>query len=176
MKRYIAMALLFAGTAGAGAQTPDSVPRSDRAEHQVITEQRRVVEQQRRVLREERLRTRIQERFTQRVAESLELQQDQLTRLRATNARFGARRAELERNLVQLRQSLRSELKPGVAANDDSVSRVVDRLLQAQLERARIEQDEMKELSSFLSPVQRAKYLIMQQRMRQLIEEAADKR
>jgi hypothetical protein len=68
---------------------------------------------------------------------------------------------------------LRRQLRPGVAADDDAVARLTDELTALQLRRAQLQQDQLKDLSGFLTPVQRAKYLAMQQRLRQLVEEAA---
>jgi hypothetical protein len=68
---------------------------------------------------------------------------------------------------------LRRQLRPGVAVDDDAVARLTDELTALQLRRAQLQQDQLKDLSGFLTPVQRAKYLAMQQRLRQLVEEAA---
>lgn len=153
------------------AQTPDSgAPLRGRA---LRREVRQSVDSARRQLVEERLRQAIRERFTQRVAEELELDSLQVTKLDASMRRFAAERAALDSSATALRRSLRRQLRPGVAADDSAVARLTDELTALQLSRARLQQDQLKDLSGFLTPVQRAKYLAMQQRLRQLVEEAA---
>jgi hypothetical protein len=172
MRLITGLFLLLALPPLAAAQTPDSAvgrtgPRR---------EMRQAVERERRAAAEQGLRAAIQQRFTQRVATELKLQEKQLAELRATSAKYAERRAELTRRSEELRTSLRRELRPGVAANDDSVEQVVRELTELQVQRAQVQQAELEELSGFLTPVQRARYLVMQQRLRQLIERAAERR
>ncbi|HET8762322.1 MAG TPA: Spy/CpxP family protein refolding chaperone [Gemmatimonadales bacterium] len=178
MRRLVTgLLLLLAIPLAAGAQTPDSTAGRGairREVRQAVERERRTAEE--RQLVERRLRNAIQQRFTQRVATELNLQEKQLAELRATSEKYAGRREELSRRTEELRTALRGELRPGVAANDDSVERVVKELTELQVQRARLQQEELDDLSGFLTPVQRARYLVMQQRLRQLIERAAERR
>lgn len=169
--------VLLALPLAARAQTPDSAAGRGAIRREVrraVEGSRRTVEE--RQLVERRLRDAIQQRFTQRVATELKLQEKQLAELRATSEKYAGRREELSRRSVELRAALRGELRPGVAANDDSVERVVKGLTELQVQRAQLQQEELEDLSGFLTPVQRARYLLLQQRLRQLIERAAERR
>lgn len=169
----LSMAVLLVALPTVGlAQQPDSAARRE-AEERVVRE---TVQQQRRQMVEQRLRSAIQERFTQRVATELELQDRELAQLKATNAQFATQRAELERSLVEMRLALRRELRPGVAADEDSVARLVRQLSELQVQRAKIQQDELRQLATFLTPVQQARYLVMQQRLKELVERAVERR
>ncbi len=166
--------LLLALPLPAIAQTPDSAADRAAVRRQATGRAGRATVEQRLV--EERLRAAIQQRFTQRVATQLNLEEKQLAELRATSAKYAQRRADLARRTAELRASLRRELRPGVAANNDSVNRAVKELAEVQVQRAQVQQQELEELSGVLTPVQRARYLVMQQRLRQLIERAAERR
>jgi uncharacterized protein YdiU (UPF0061 family) len=115
--------------------------------------------------RADSLRGRIEERFAARVQEQLGLTSDQAAKLRATSQTFGNRRRELRERAHQLREALGKQLQPGVAANPDSVTRLTDALVELKLTSAQAARDEMKEYSRYLTPVQRARLLVMRERM-----------
>jgi hypothetical protein len=118
--------VLLALPLAASAQTPDSAAGRGtirRDARQAVERARRTSEE--RQLVERRLRNAIQQRFTQRVATELNLQEKQLAELRATSEKYAGRREVLSRRSEELRAALRGELRPGVAASEDSVERVV---------------------------------------------------
>jgi hypothetical protein len=61
-------------------------------------------------------------------------------------------------------------MRPGVAANQDSVARLLDALAANHVARDRLEQQEQDELSQFLTPVQRTQLLFMRQQLQQRIQ------
>ena len=115
--------------------------------------------------RADSLRERIEQRFAARVQEELGLNNDQAARLRATSETFGTRRRELRGRAHQLREALKQQLQPGVAANADSVTRLTDALVELKLTSAQAAREEMREYAKFLTPVQRARLLVMRERM-----------
>lgn len=155
---------LSAAPIAAPAQTPESAGHPTR------------LRQESRPAQEGVLRAAIEERFMQRVATTLELDRKQEAQLRATNARYAIRRRELASRERALRLAMRSELQPGVAANQDSLGAALDQIAALQLERAKLQQDEMNDLSTFLTPVQRARYLVLQQQLKRIVEDAASRR
>lgn len=118
-----------------------------------------------------RLRAQIEQRFAQRVQQDLKLSSDQTTKLRATQERFGARRRALMRQQVERRRALDDQMQPGVAANPDSVRKLMDGIRAARAEMVRIEQEEDQEMSGYLNPVQRARYQHMRERFMQRVGE-----
>jgi hypothetical protein len=122
--------------------------------------------------RADSLRHRIEERFAARVQQELGLTNEQATKLRATSATYGARRREVRDRERQIKQALWQQLQPGVAANNDSVSRLTDAMIELKLTSAQAARDEMKELSRYLNPVQRARLYVMREQLYHRVKKA----
>jgi Spy/CpxP family protein refolding chaperone len=125
--------------------------------------------------RAQELRERIEERFSQRVQEQLGLTDEQTTKLRATSREYGDRRRALEARERDLRVALTGQLRPGVAANQDSVARLTKSLVDLRVDYAKTWRDEMSDLS-YLTPVQRAQLYVMRDRLLQRVQEIRDER
>jgi Spy/CpxP family protein refolding chaperone len=113
----------------------------------------------------ERLRAQIEQRFSQRVQEELRLTPDQAAKLRASQERFGGQRRTLLRQQMERRRALEDQMQPGVAANADSVRKLMDANQAARAQMLKIEQDEDREMATYLTPVQRARYQQMRERL-----------
>ena len=113
----------------------------------------------------EQLRMLIEQRFSQRVQQELKLSNDQTAKLRSTEERFGPRRRAVMQQQLQRRRALEDQMQPGVAANQDSVRKLMDALTAGRMEIVRIQQDENRELGGFLTPVQQARYNMMRERL-----------
>lgn len=124
----------------------------------------------------EEMRRRLDERFTARVREELGLNDQQATRLRETAATFGSRRRELEGRERELRSALESQLRPGVAADRDSVARLTDALVNLRGAYAQSFREEHQEISKFLDPVQRAQLYMMRERLMRRAHEVRGER
>jgi len=120
------------------------------------------------------LRRQIEERFTARVQEELGLTDQQALKLRETVGVYFVKRRTLEAEERRLRQGLASELRPGVAANKDNVARLTDQLLDNKVRYVETYRAEVRDLSGFLDPVQRAQFLILRERLLDRIREAQD--
>lgn len=121
--------------------------------------------------RVEQLRRQIEDRFASRAQEELGLNDEQFQRLRTTSAQFAAQRRGVEQEERRLRQAMAAQLRPGVAANRDSVARLIDALINVRGAYVESYRDEMKALASFLDPVQRAQYLMLRERLMTLAQE-----
>lgn len=121
--------------------------------------------------RAEQLRQMIEQRFAQRVKEALGLNDDQTAKMRGVQAMVAEKRRILEMQERQLRMALGDQLRPGIAANSDSVAKLVNALTAQRVAFAQTFQDEMRELSTFLTPVQRGQYLLMRDRLMMQIDE-----
>jgi Spy/CpxP family protein refolding chaperone len=121
------------------------------------------------------LRQRIEERFAQRVQEQLGLSDEQATKLRSTSQEYGDRRRKMEARERDLRVALTGQLRPGVAANQDSVARLTKALVDLRVDYANTWRDEMNALS-YLTPVQRAQLYVMRDRLLQRVQEIRDER
>jgi len=125
----------------------------------------------------ERLRAQIEERFSQRVQEELKLTPDQAAKLRASQEKFGGQRRTLMRQQMERRMALDDQMQPGIAANGDSVRKLMDANQAARGQMFKLEQDEDREMSGYLTPVQRARYQQMREGfMRRVAEMRAQRR
>jgi hypothetical protein len=113
----------------------------------------------------EELRRRVRERFTARIRAELNLTPDQMQRLRGTVGTYAGQRRELEASQRSLREALGGQLRPGVAANPDSVARLTDELMDVRVRFAESFRSEQRELARFLDPVQRAKITLLRDRL-----------
>jgi hypothetical protein len=115
--------------------------------------------------RGEELRRRVRERLAERVQEQLDLTSDQMRQLRGTVGKFGGRRRDMETRQRTLRVALARQLRPGAEVSRDSVARVTDELVALRVRYAESFREEQAELSRYLDPVQRARLLVLRERL-----------
>lgn len=113
----------------------------------------------------------LQERLFATVQRELRLTPQQAERLRGVSSRTDERRRALMDRERILRQQLRGELTASRQADDAVVTRLLDGLFAVQRERLELVQSEQRELSRFLSAVQRARYLALQENWRRRVSE-----
>lgn len=126
--------------------------------------------------RAELLRQQIEDRFAARVQEELGLDAAQAARLRETTSSFAAKRRDLAQRERLLRRALAAQLRPGVAADQDSVGTLTDHLMDVKLGIVQNYRDEMRELGKVLSPVQRAQFYMMRERLLQRVQDLREQR
>ena len=115
--------------------------------------------------RAEQLRQEIESRFAARVREQLGLTDDQSRRMERTVRDYFRKRRALEVEEQGLRRDAAAELRPGVAADTDRLSRVLDQLIDVRIRYAQSYRDESRELATYLTPVQRGQYFMMRERL-----------
>jgi hypothetical protein len=124
-------------------------------------------------------RPELERRFRQRTAEvvrrRLQLSVDQMAHLQAVDTQFDRQRGALVAQERQARQSLRAELTAGDAANQQKVASLLDQLMQVQRKRLDLVESEQRELAKFMTPIQRAKYLGLQNEIRSRMQELRDR-
>ena len=121
--------------------------------------------------RSDSVRQRIEERFASRVQSQLGLTNEQTAKLKATNQAYSGRRREMRDRAMRLREALAKQLQPGVAANQDSVAKLTDAVIDLKMSSAQLTRDEMKDVSKYLTPVQRARLLVMRERFMERVRE-----
>jgi hypothetical protein len=124
--------------------------------------------------RADQLRRQIEDRFSARVQEELGLTDDQTAKMRLTASTFFAKRRTLEQEERRLRQALAGQLRPGIAANQDSVARLMESLLQVKERYLDTFREELKEMAAYLSPVQRAQYYILRERLMERVRQVRE--
>jgi hypothetical protein len=111
---------------------------------------------------EQRLRTGMARVVKQRIG----LTDEQMTRLAQVNSRFDSRRRALNREERARRVELRAEVLAAQGANQERIANALDRVLQIQRERIDVQIEEQRELATFMSPLQRARYAALQEQIR----------
>lgn len=126
--------------------------------------------------RAERLRQVIEERFAERLSRELGLDAEETSKVQSILATWAARRRDLEREERRLRQDLAAQMRPGVAADEAVVTRILDAMLDGRAAYVQTFKDELRELATVLTPVQRAQYLFLRDRLMQRVEDVRNQR
>ena len=124
----------------------------------------------------QQLRQQIRERWNARVRQDLNLSDDQAAKLQGTEQKFTQQRVELAQRQRTVNEALRGQLQPGVAANSDSVRKLMDARDRNRTALAEIERNENREVSGYLTPVQQARYQMMREQLRRRIQEIREQR
>jgi Spy/CpxP family protein refolding chaperone len=122
------------------------------------------------------LERQFRERLAEVVRRRLNLDDAQMRQLGEVNNRFERDRMILLRDERRVRQSLRAEVLAGDSANQSKVSGLLDQALKIQQRRLELTAEEQRELSAFMTPVQRAKYFAIQDDLRRRMEELRQNR
>lgn len=162
--RMIAM-LAVVGALTVGAATPALAQRG-RAAHAPGQQRRALLEQQ------------FRQRGEQIVRRQLNLSDDQMRRLHDVNSRFDGQRRGLVQQEREARMALRGEIARGSSADQARVAQLMAQVRDLQQQRFELQQQELQQLSGFLTPVQQAQYegLVtrLRERARQLRAEQGD--
>lgn len=117
------------------------------------------------------LEQQIRNRIATQLKNQLKLTDDQFTKLQATNKRFEEKRRLLVEQERDARMSMRDLILAGDTTNQAKVSGALDKMMQIQRQRFELVEQEQKELAGYLTPMQRARYLGMQEQMRRRMDE-----
>ena len=123
-----------------------------------------------------RLRNDIERAYGERVRQVLGLSDDQAAKLRSTQERFRTRRQSIRQEQLTLRSALAEQMRPGVAANGDSVRGLMERIHANRLSQVQLEQEEDREMAGYLTPVQRAQYQLLRERLMQRVAQERNQR
>jgi Spy/CpxP family protein refolding chaperone len=121
--------------------------------------------------RRRQLERRLHDRLTSVVRDRLHLTQDQVDKLGALNQRYAEQRRALAQRERSLRFELRQQLRRADSADQKRVAELLDQALQAQQARLDLYRNEQSDLSAFLTPVQRAQYMGLQEQVRDRVDD-----
>ena len=120
-------------------------------------------------------RAQLEQRFRERMADvvrrQLNLNADQMARLQSVDRSFDSQRMALAAQEREARRSLRESLMRDANPDQARVSQLLDRMLRVQRQRLDLVESEQRELAKFLTPVQRARYLGLQNQLRRRMQE-----
>lgn len=117
------------------------------------------------------LEQRLRQRMGQVLKNRLGLNDAQMTKLQETNKRYDEKRRILVDQERDIRMSLRDEMLRPDSARQPQVSGLLDRMVKVQRQRVDVFEQEQKELSGFLTPIQRLKYFTLEEQMRQRMQQ-----
>ena len=117
-----------------------------------------------------------QQRLAEVVRRRLNLNDSQMQQLGRVNGRFERERMQLLRQERQARQALRMQMAAGDSADQSRVSALIDETLRIQRQRLELTEREQRELSQFMTPMQRAMYFGIQDEVRRRIPIFEDRR
>lgn len=132
-----------------------------------VEAQRAQPDNQRRAQLEQAVRQRVARMLKERVG----LTDEQLEQVGELNRRFEERRRILMEQERDVRIGLREEVLREGEADQDRVARLLDQAIRVQQERLKVLEEEQRELAKFLTPVQRAKYLAVQEQIHKAVED-----
>ena len=121
-----------------------------------------------------RVENSLRQALARAVRERLNLSDQQATRLMDVNRKFSDDRLRLAREEMRIRRDLRQSVASGDAARSPATAALLDDLLDTQRQRLELQQKEQDELSTFLTPDQRVRYIGMMEQLRRRIQQRAD--
>lgn len=144
---------------GGRRQAPLRRPAVGATQDDVMPARRRVLEQQ------------IRQRLWQVTRRRLALNDDQMAKLEQVTTRYDQRRRQLGQVEKTQRQALRAGILADSAANQATIAAALDQLHQVQRQRIEMQAEEQKEFAAFMTPLQRAKFLGLQEEFRKRMQE-----
>jgi hypothetical protein len=121
--------------------------------------------------RRQALQKQVREAFAKVVRKQLDLNDEQMQSLQRVDAKFEQQRRSLLRAERQARLELRDAMADSTSPDQSRISRQLDVLVQFQRKRADLLEGEQKELSSFLTPLQRARYFAVKERLNRRLQQ-----
>lgn len=121
-------------------------------------------------LRRQRLEQQLRRGLWRAAKTRVGLTDDQMARLEQTSQRFDRDRRALAQEERSQRLALRAEILADDKADQTRVAAALDRLLALQRQRLDLHAAEQRELSTFMTPMQRAKYAALQEGVRRRLE------
>jgi len=122
------------------------------------------------------LERRFQQRVDATVRQRLQLTEEQAVKLREVASRAETVRRTLRLDEMQARKVMRDELLAGDNANESKVADLLEEMPRLERRRLDLMEQEQRELSKFLTPIQRARYFALQDELRRNMQELQRRR
>jgi hypothetical protein len=123
-----------------------------------------------------RLEGEIRRNFARVVRNRVELTDAQMAKLGPISKRYEQQRRQLQIEERDTRMSLRQTLRDESTADTAQVSKMLRTLVELQQRRSHVLAAEQIELATIMSPIQRAKYMAMQEQIRRRLEQMRQRR
>ena len=120
----------------------------------------------------EQLEARLRSEYTRVVRQRVGLSDDQMARLGPINQRFAGERRTLQLQERDTRIAIQRAIRDTAARTDTAaVSGLLQRLVDIQKRRVQLVEDEQRALAAIMTPVQRARYMALQEQTRRQVDQ-----
>jgi hypothetical protein len=120
--------------------------------------------------RRQQMERQLRQRLWKVTKEQVGLTDAQMTRLGETTRRFDARRRTINQQERAERAVLRQQIQAGDRADQKRIASALDHLTQLQRQRVDLQAEEQRELSTYMTPLQRARFAALQEQVRRRVE------
>jgi hypothetical protein len=118
------------------------------------------------------LQRQVRQAWIGNVRRQLNLNNEQMRTLNQVNAKYERQRGDIQRDERQARLGLKAAMEDTAATDQNArIEQQMNALVGAQRRRADLFENEQKELAGFLTPLQRARYSVMQERLQQRLQQ-----
>ena len=118
------------------------------------------------------LQRQVRQAWAGRVRRQLNLGNEQMRTLGQVNTKYDRQRAEIQRDERQARVALKAAMEDTASADQNArIEQQMNVLVQAQRRRADLFEAEQKELAGFLTPLQRARFTILQENLARQLQQ-----
>jgi hypothetical protein len=159
MRRHAAAVLALAGIVALPGASPAQRRGGGAAEAPAGAQPRR-----------QQMERQLRQRLWKVTKEQVGLTDAQMKKLGETTRRFDALRRTLNQQERAERALLHQQILAGERADQDRVAASLDHLTQLQRQRVDIQAEEQRELSGFMTPIQRARFAALQEQVRRRVE------
>lgn len=121
--------------------------------------------------RRQMLEQQVRRTFWRAAKQRIGFTDEQMTRLERSTQRFDVRRRELGQEERAQRVALRTQMLADSAANQGTIAAALDQLQDIERRRVELRAEEQRELATFMTPLQRAKFMAMQEQVRRRMQE-----
>jgi protein CpxP len=123
-----------------------------------------------------RMERQVRQNFARLVRQGVGLSEEQMSRLGPVTQRFEQQRRQLQMEERDARMSLRQLMRNEKTAAPQQVDQLLQKLVDVQKRRASLLEAEQRELAGFMTPVQRAKFMAIQDQIRRRLEQMRQRR
>jgi hypothetical protein len=132
--------------------------------------------QQGQIRQRQMLQQEVVQRFMTNYRAQAGLSDEQFEQLRQVVTESTQRRRDIELHERELWRAIEGQMRPGIAADVDSLNRLMDSLIAAQQELVDLARRDRERYAEFLTPVQQAQLLLARRRLQNNIESVMRRR
>jgi hypothetical protein len=123
-----------------------------------------------------RLEGQLRQGFARLVRQRIGLSDDQMKQLRPVTQRYEQQRRLLQIEERETRLSLRTSIRDSQSADEKQVDQMLQRIIDIQKRRVQLLDAEQRDLATIMTPIQRAKYMALQEQIRRRLEQMRQRR